>query len=261
LTLIAAEVLRNGIFTPWIGAGFAGALALILLARHSIYPHLELRAFPAVLIMALLVGALMVSGGTRPSLQQMGLTSLVGCVALLGVVAPRNVPLSPGQVNRADANYDTAIGSDDRTGLNVWEVSVQLNAALPSWDQDPGTIVFWYRSHEPYLSLVQATYLWFPDTLQYGQLGLPTLSTSEVEHLKGRTPRRLVILGLTKEDVRIGSSEILNAGIAPEKIIDRTLHAGNFTVYMESMLFRPAPCDQQWRTNSVGWISMPPTCG
>ena len=259
-TIIAAEILRNGALSPALGAAVAGTLAFLPLAARLLFPGLVMWAFPAVPLMALILGALVVAGRKRPSLRQAGLTSLVGCVALLSVAAPRNVPLTRGQLGRADAHYEAAVWNSDRTGLDVYEVSLQLMAALPRWDRDPGTIVFWYPSDESVVNLIQATYLWLPDTIQYGDPGLPTLSAKEIRELKGRTPRRLVLLGMRREEVSTGHSELTDAGISPLAVSDRILHAGTLTVYMESMVFQAVPCDQQWRTLKFAWADMPPNC-
>lgn len=260
-TIIAAEILSKGVLTPAGGAAVAGALALLPLATHSFFPHLVMWAFPTVPIMAAIIGVLVVAGATRPSLHQAALTTLVGCIALLGVTAPRHVPFSRGQTIRADPHYEAAINNSDRTGLDVYKVSLQLMDALPRWDRDPGTIVFWYPSDESVVNLIQATYLWLPDTIQYGDPGLPTLTAAEVAHLKGRAPRRLVLLGMKADEVATGHSELIAAGVHPQAVTNRILHAGTVTVYMESMIFQAAPCDQQWRSLKFAWADMPPTCG
>ena len=260
LTVIAVEVFRSGLIRPTAGAVIAGAATLIPLARRWLFPHLTVWAFPTVILMGILIGGLMLAARRRPVIGQAGLVSIVGCVAILGVSAPRDVPFSPGQINRADAHYEETIGYGNRTGLDMFEVSVQMIRALPQWSQDPGTIVFWYSGSENVLNLIQATYLWLPDTLQGSAPGLPVLSTKEINELKGRTPRRLVILGTSKMDIVAGRSGLSAAGIYPLAVEDRTLHSGVITVYMESLIFKPAPCDSTWRSTAFAWSDLPPKC-
>jgi 4-amino-4-deoxy-L-arabinose transferase-like glycosyltransferase len=260
LTLLAAEIGRQGWIPSRILLGLPFAVVFIPIARHRVFPNLTLWAMLTVPIMASMLIALVLAAHRRAWLGNIVLAALVGCVAILGIAAPRNLPLSPGQTIRGDPHYETAIGTDDRTGLQIFELASQLIKLLPSWKDDPGTTVFWYRSGEYVVNLIQGTYVWLPATIQYGGPGLPTLSSQEVSELKGRTPRRLVILGELENDIVTGHRELIDAGVRPEAFSDRVLRAGKMKVFVELMRFTPSSCDKQWRSLAFAWANLRVSC-
>jgi hypothetical protein len=183
--------------------------------------------------------------------------ALVGSLAILGFAAPRNVPLSPGQSFRFDPAYDLAIGNPNTEGLDWYDVAGQLIDAAPKWDDTPGSLVFWYPTDVNVLNSLQSTFLWTASTVQGGSPGVPNLTDAQKALLVGRTPRHLMLLGLDPADLAAGRSTLEALGLRPLASVQRTLSAGNTTIYSELLTFQAAACDQEWRT-WTNWSALAP---
>jgi hypothetical protein len=260
MTLVVVELAgRRGVGTrlPWLACAVAIGLPL---ARNTFFHDLAFWAWPAVPLMVAVTAIPLVWSGRRSELSHAGTVALVASVVLLGLCPQRNVPMSRYQTVRADPHYELAIGNTSRVGLDWFELASQLIKVTPKWTSDPGTVLFWYPSDANVLNLMQATYIWLPDTLQYGDRGLPYLNAGQIAELRGRTPRTIILLAVTPNQIDTGRRLLVTSGLQPFKVVDERLHAGSTTVYTERLTFHAAPCDQQWRTIYVAWRSLPPTC-
>jgi len=240
----------------WLACAVAVALPV---ARNGLFRGFGFWAWPAVPLMVVATGVPLLWSRRSALLLQLGAVGLVGSVVLLSLCPPRNVPLSPGQTNRADPRYNAAIGSTSRLGLDWFEMASRLIAVTPRWSGDPGTILFWYPS-DLMITVIQSTYSWLPDTIQYTDPGLPALNVSQIAELRGRTPRTIVMLTRTADELVSGRSALIGAGLKPMDITDSRVHSGQSTMYVERLTFQAAPCDQEWRTVDVPWRHMRPTC-
>jgi hypothetical protein len=259
LTFVIIELAgRRGHGTRIAWLAFTVAVALPL-GRNLFFRELAFWAWPAVLFMVAAIAIPLAWPRARAGASQFGVVALVASVILLGLSPPHHVPWSRTQTVRADPHYETAIGSEDQSALDYFEMASQLIKETPKWTDDPGTVLFWYPQRETVIDLIQGTYLWRRNTLQDEGPGLPTLNASQIRELRGRTPRTIMMLVYNRADLGRGRRALLAAGLHPLQIVDGRLHAGRTTVYTEQLTFQPAPCDKE-RGSDVPWRLLGTTC-
>ena len=207
-------------------------MALALAARdcraHRAQPwfrQLELYVIPVVPLALVAVGALLVAthGSRRLPWGLPRSSSLPSHSSrsprLVHPVPRSQAPLWP------NPRYDLAIGNLGRDGLDLQELAVELIEALPKWEDDPGTLLFWYQSGDStLLDSIQSTYLWRSSAVQgFDFPAMPSLNDQQRTFSARRPPRHIALLGYHTEQVSSGRQALASIGLVPVAVKDATL--------------------------------------
>jgi hypothetical protein len=258
LTVAMAEVSRrSGTSAPaWVAAI---VVAVLPLSRDVLFSGLQIWVVPAVPLLGLGLVALLAVGRARPRVLAAAAVLTAAVSALLVMAPPRNVPLAEGQRFRQEPHYELATGNPDRTGLEWLRLSSQLIAALPAWSDEPGSIVFWYRDSR-LLDFVQSTYLWRTSAVQGYEPTFPHLTAEARALLTGRTPRFLVVLATSPDDVDLAAAALDGVGLEPVTMTDEVLRAGASSLLVRRYTLVPAACETMWPRGAfpVTWLELEP---
>ena len=241
----------------WVGLVFLVIAASFPIARNVAFQDLQLWLWPGVvIILGLVLVSTLIAKRTSALAAFAGALLVVG-VGVLGVAAPRDVPLSPGQNFRWDPHYEAMTGYGDATGLETYIAAANLTSLVPKWASEPGSSIYWYRNDPAILNAIQSTALWRATTLQAGNEGLPALSAQQKQLLVGRTPRNIVILTLSRADAELGV-ETLSQVVSPLSIKREEISVANSTIFVSIVQLSPSQCDQEWRSATPWWAAQAP---
>jgi hypothetical protein len=233
----------------------AGTVPVIVpLVIDWILPDLEVWPSKAVPVIAAVVAVGLLASRWSRWVLPVGALALVAGVSLLAIAPPRDVPLSPNQAFRWDPHYEAMFGQSGNEGLGYYEAAAELADVVPKWKDDPGSTVYWYRNTSLPLNYVQSSGLWRDATIDLGGSVYPTLGKNEITMLKGRTPRHVVVLGMTDDDVARGERALADV-ITP--VSTRHTRVGNddVRVHVAILTYEPSSCDQEWRERA-GWSTL-----
>jgi hypothetical protein len=230
-------------------------VAGLALVRSTMGLPFTIWVWPEGVLLAAAAACATIVAALRPSVLPAAMPFACAPLALLALCVPRGMPLAAG----VDPMYADALGNPDRLGLEQYQVAASFTRLMPKWVDQPGSIVFWYRDDDATLNLVQSTFLWRPTSLMLWDRGLPTLSDRQVEMLRTRTPRFLVLLASDPSDLTLGTDELVAHGIVVRGIRDERISAGRIVVFVRTLELQPSSCDEQWRT-FTSWLNLGP-CG
>jgi hypothetical protein len=181
-------------------------------------------------------------------------------LVLLAVAPPRGLPVLKGVSFRQDPLYHRAIGNSSSDWLDIYELSTALIDAMPTWEQDPGHLVFWYP-RSGLIDSLQSTYLWRATTVQASLPGMPGLDGRQKAKLMDRTPRHLVLLAERPEDIAAGRRALDELGMDPVEVLSRELQVGDAVIHLAQLTFPAEPCQLEQPEASpfvVGWLWLGP---
>jgi hypothetical protein len=123
----------------------------------------------------------------------------------------------------------------DRVETDVYRAALLFMATIPTLEQRPGAIRFWYNNGGTPGSLnsIQSTYLWEYSKLQRGDKGMPYLGPPELELLHAPGVKWLGLLGTAEDQLAQGRTALIEQGIPHRTLEHHVLTSGSVTLYVE----------------------------
>jgi hypothetical protein len=159
--------------------------------------------------------------------------------------SPRTIAPIDGAGFQYEPHYERVFGDADSSALEAYLLASDLPSVVPSEPTFVVPLLFWYRTGDPLLDSVEATYLWETLAVQrFPAPGMPVISQEDLDRLDSLVGGYVVLIGRTDAELDAGVEALLQRGFQlGSSARTEQLTRGASTVFVRPVRVTAAPTD------------------
>jgi hypothetical protein len=173
---------------------------------------------------------------------------------LFAVATPQSISKSTTSPTRHEAYYSELFFVDRDISLELYTTVSDFLSIVPQEKDNPGSVVFWTPTGDYFAALIQWSYLgpYSSLTTSYSA-AFPNLNEGDLQHLRERTPRYLVVLSSVESNVEMGSRAVKSLGLPVVNSSNFIIQNNPYQFWITTFEFLPDACDLELQGVPLSW--------